>query len=52
VVLALVDFPFWESLRRRGVPANRIPDLMFDLVSDQLRRAGIRAERREGRKPR
>jgi AcrR family transcriptional regulator len=52
VVLALVDFPFWESLRRRGVPANRIPNLMFDLVSDQLRRAGIRAERREERKSR
>jgi AcrR family transcriptional regulator len=45
VVLALVDFPFWESLRRGGVPVDRIPDLMFDLVSDQLRRAGIQADR-------
>jgi AcrR family transcriptional regulator len=50
VVLTLVDFPFWESLRRAGVPAERIPDLMFDLVSDQLRRAGITAERPQGRK--
>jgi len=41
VVTALVDFPFWESLRRAGVPAQAIPGLMFDLVSDQLRRAGI-----------
>lgn len=50
VVLTLVDFPFWESLRRRGVPADRIPDLMFDLVSDQLRRVGIRADRPQERK--
>lgn len=52
VVLALVDFPFWESLRRGGVPPERIPDLMFDLVSDQLRRAGIQADRPKERKPR
>lgn len=52
VVVTLVDFPFWESLRRGGVPADRIPDLMFDLVSDQLRRAGINAERPNGRKSR
>lgn len=52
VVIALVDFPFWDSLRRAGVPADRMPDLMFDLVSDQLRRAGIRAERPNGRNPR
>jgi AcrR family transcriptional regulator len=45
VVFALVDFPFWESLRRSGVPADRIPDLMFDLVSAQLRRVGIQADR-------
>jgi hypothetical protein len=51
VVLALVDFPFWESLRRGGVPVDRIPDLMFDLVSDQLRRAGIQADRPKERKP-
>jgi AcrR family transcriptional regulator len=50
VVVALVDFPFWESLRRGGVPADRIPDLMFDLVSDQLRRVGIRADRPNERK--
>lgn len=50
VVLALVDFPFWESLRHAGVPADRIPELMFDLVSDQLRRAGIKADRPKGRK--
>ena len=41
VVFALVDFPFWESLRRGGVPADRIPGLLFDCVCDQLRRAGI-----------
>ena len=52
VVVALVDFPFWESLRRGGVPAERIPDLIFDLVSNQLRRTGIRAERPKGRKQR
>ncbi|MGH2356571.1 MAG: hypothetical protein ACRDGJ_00985, partial [Candidatus Limnocylindria bacterium] len=52
VVLALVDFPFWESLRRGGVPADRIPDLMFDLVSDQLRRVGIRADRPNERQTR
>ena len=52
VVVALVDFPFWESLRRGGVPAERIPDLMFDLVSTQLRRTGIRAARPQGRKQR
>ncbi len=40
VVTALVDFPFWESLHRGGVAAERIPSLMFDLVSGQLRRAG------------
>jgi AcrR family transcriptional regulator len=45
VVVALVDFPFWESLRRGGVPADQIPDLMFDLVSDHLLRVGIRADR-------
>jgi AcrR family transcriptional regulator len=45
VVLAVVDFPFWEALRRGGVRADQIPDLMFDLVSDQLRRVGIRADR-------
>lgn len=49
VVHALVDFPFWESLRRAGVPADRIPGVMFDLVSDELRRTGIRADRPEGR---
>jgi AcrR family transcriptional regulator len=52
VVITLVDFPFWESLRRGGVPVGDIPDLMFDLVSDQLRRAGIRADRPKGRNPR
>lgn len=52
IVITLVDFPFWDSLRRGGVPVDRIPDLMFDLVSDQLRRAGIRAERPKGRKQR
>jgi AcrR family transcriptional regulator len=52
VVLTLVDFPFWDSLRRGGVPAERIPDLMFDLVSDQLRRSGIKAERPQERKQR
>lgn len=41
VVIALVDFPFWESLRRGGVPPERIPDLMFDLVANQLRRTGV-----------
>lgn len=41
VVLALVDFPFWDSLRRGGVPVDQIPDLLFDCVFDQLRRAGI-----------
>ncbi len=50
VVTTLVDFPFWESLRQAGVPTSQIPDLMFDLVSDQLRRAGIRADRPNGRK--
>lgn len=49
VVSTLVDFPFWESLRCGGVPADRIPDLMFDLVSDQLRRVGIQADRPHGR---
>lgn len=51
VALALVDFPFWESLRRGGVPVDRIPDLMFDLVSDHLRRAGIKADRPKERTP-
>lgn len=50
VVVTLVDFPFWESLRRGAVPVHRIPDVMFDLVSDQLRRVGIRADRPHGRK--
>ncbi|MGH3348790.1 MAG: TetR/AcrR family transcriptional regulator, partial [Nocardioides sp.] len=50
VVLTLVDFPFWESLRQAGVPTDQIPDLMFDLVSDQLRRVGIRADRPNERK--
>jgi AcrR family transcriptional regulator len=50
VVVTLVDFPFWDSLRRAGVPVERIPDLIFDLVSDQLLRAGIRAGRPKGRK--
>jgi AcrR family transcriptional regulator len=49
VVTALVDFPFWESLRRDEVPAERIPGLMFGLVSDQLRRVGIPADRPNGR---
>lgn len=50
VVIALVDFPFWESLRRGGVPPERIPDLMFDLVSNQLRRTGIKIEQPRRRK--
>jgi len=45
VVVSLVDFPFWESLHRGGVPVDQIPVVMFDLVSDQLRRAGIRVAR-------
>ncbi len=45
VVTALVDFPFWDSLRRAGLPADAIPHLVFDLVSGQLRRVGIRADR-------
>ncbi|HET6563110.1 MAG TPA: helix-turn-helix domain-containing protein [Marmoricola sp.] len=49
VVVALVDFPFWDALRRGGVPANHIPNLLFDLVSDQLRRSGIKAERPDGK---
>lgn len=49
VVVALVDFPFWDSLRRGGVPIERLPDLLFDLVSDQLRRIGITADRPNGR---
>jgi AcrR family transcriptional regulator len=52
VVITLVDFPFWESLRRGGVPPDRIPDVMFDLVSDQLRRVGIRADPPTGRNQR
>lgn len=52
VVIALVDFPFWESLRRGGVPPERIPDLMFDLVSNQLRRSGIKIEHPRKRKQR
>lgn len=50
VVIALVDFPFWESLRRGGVPPERIPDLMFELVSNQLRRSGITIEHPKERK--
>lgn len=49
VVVAVVDFPFWDSLRRGGVPVDRIPDLLFDLVSDHLRRVGIKADRPNGR---
>ncbi|HET7356404.1 MAG TPA: helix-turn-helix domain-containing protein [Nocardioidaceae bacterium] len=49
VVVALVDFPFWDSLRRGGVPVDRLPDLLFDLVSDHLRRVGIKADRPNGR---
>lgn len=50
VVIALVDFPFWESLRRGGVPPERIPDLMLELVSNQLRRSGITIEHPKERK--
>lgn len=49
VVVALVDFPFWDSLRRGGVPVDRLPDLLFDLVSDHLRRVDIKADRPNGR---
>lgn len=49
VVAAVVDFPFWDCLHRAGVPVDRIPDLLFDLVSDQLRRVGIKADRPNGR---
>ena len=52
VVIALVDFPFWESLRRGGVPPERIPDLMFGLVAHQLRRSGIEIEQPRKRKQR
>lgn len=45
VVRALVDFPFWESLRSAGLPPDQIPGVIFDLVSDELRRAGTRADR-------
>jgi AcrR family transcriptional regulator len=49
VVVAVVDFPFWDSLRRGGVPGDRLPILLFDLVSDHLRRVGIKADRPNGR---
>lgn len=52
VVIALVDFPFWESLRRGGVPPELIPDLMFELVSNQLRRTGINIKHPRKRKQR
>ncbi len=50
VVRALVDFPFWDSLVEAGVPPDRTGHIVFDLVSDQLRRAGIPADRPDERK--
>lgn len=41
VVKALVDFPFWLSLRHSGVPLTEIDDVVFNLVAGELQRAGI-----------
>jgi AcrR family transcriptional regulator len=40
VVTTLVDFPFWQSLRAQGVPTPEIPEIVFALVADELRRSG------------
>lgn len=40
-VKALVDFPFWQALVAAGVAMPDIPSLMFQLVADQLHRAGL-----------
>lgn len=40
VVTTLVDFPFWQSLRADGVPTAAIPEVVFALVADELRRSG------------
>ena len=41
VVTTLVDFPFWHSLRRTGVPPREIPEVVLALAADELRRAGV-----------
>lgn len=41
IVTTLADFPFWQELRRRGVPPDQIPAVVFDQVSAALGAAGL-----------
>lgn len=41
LVTTILDFPFWQELRRRGLPQDAVVDTLFALVADALGRAGI-----------
>lgn len=41
VIATLIDFPFWHSLHSNGIAFDQIPEVVFELAADELRRAGI-----------
>lgn len=41
VLVALVDFPFWKSLRDAGLSDVQAADTIVELVQDQLAKAGV-----------
>ena len=51
VITTLVDFPFWLSLKRAGVPEGRIAGVVYELAASELRRAGIEITHTDERKP-
>lgn len=38
MVAVLVDFPFWDSLDRAGIPRDVIPARILDLARSELKR--------------
>lgn len=51
-VTALVDFPFWQQLAHRGLPAEQAADTIFDLAAGALARGGITIHHPRRRAPR
>ena len=41
VLVALIDFPFWQSLRRAGLSSGQAADQIVDLVRDQLSKENV-----------
>ena len=41
VITTLLDFTFWHSLARAGVPREEIPGTVYRIADAELRRAGV-----------